>query len=44
MISLRYITGNDAPLSSAVLAKGLIDATPFLESEMDWANRICSAR
>ena len=44
VISPREFTGNEAPFSSAVLAQGLIDATPFLESEIDWVDKVCSER
>ena len=40
LISPRYFEGHNAPFSSAVLSKGLIDATPYLESESEWINRI----
>ena len=39
-ITPRYFEGYHAPSSTAVLSKGLIDATPYLESELEWVNRI----
>ncbi len=39
-ISPRYFGGHNAPFSSAILSKGFIEATPFLVSESEWANRI----
>ena len=39
-VTPRYFDGHNAPFSSAILAKGLIDATPHLASEMEWINRI----
>ena len=44
LISPRYFEGHNARFSSAVLSKGLIDATPYLESELEWVNRICTER
>ena len=43
-ISPRYFGGHNAPFSSAVLSKGSIDATPYLESELEWVNRIHTER
>ena len=40
----RYFEGSHAPSSTAVLSKGLIDATPYLESELGWVNRIHAER
>ncbi|MCY4594888.1 MAG: endonuclease/exonuclease/phosphatase family protein [Bryobacterales bacterium] len=42
MLSPRWFDDTNAKYSSAVLAKGLIDATPYLESEWEWVNRIYS--
>ena len=39
-ITPRYFEGHSARFSSAVLSKGLIDATPYLESELEWVNGI----
>jgi len=44
VISPRYFEGENAPFFSAVLSKGLIDATPYLESELEWVNKIYSER
>ena len=44
VISPRFFEGHNAPFSSAVLSKGLVDATPYLESELDWVNKIHSER
>ena len=43
-ITPRYFDGSHAPSSTAVLSKGLIHATPYLESELEWVNRIQSER
>ena len=43
-ISPRYFEGDNAPFSSAVLSKGAIDATPYLESELEWVNKIYRER
>ncbi len=40
----RYFGGHNAPFSSVVLSIGLIDATPYLESELEWVNRIHQER
>ena len=34
LIALRYFSGNDAPFLSTVFTTGLIETTPFLESEL----------
>ena len=44
VISPRYFDGYKARFSSAVLSKGLINATPYLESELEWVNKIYSER
>ena len=44
LMSPRYFGGHNAPFSSAVLAKGAIDATPYLESELEWVNKIYAER
>ena len=44
LIRPRYFGGHNAPFSSVVLSKGLIDATPYLESELEWVNRIHQER
>ncbi len=44
LVSPRYFGGHNAPFSSAVLSKGLIDATPYLASELPWINRIQTDR
>ena len=40
----RYFEGHNARFSTAVLSKGLIDATPYLESGLDWVDRIYGER
>ena len=44
VISPRYFEGHNAPFFSAVLAKGMVDATPYLVSELEWVNKIYSER
>ena len=44
LVKPRYFGGHVAPFASAVLAKGSINSKPFLESELDWVNRIHSER
>lgn len=44
VMSPRYFEGRNAPFSSAILSKGLIDATPYLQSELSWINRIHTDR
>lgn len=44
LVRPRYFEGRNAPFSSAVLSKGLIDATPYLESKLQWVNRIHQER
>ena len=44
VISPRYFEGHNAPFSSAVLSKGSINATRYLESELEWVNKIYSER
>ena len=36
----RYFEGSHARSATVVLSKGLIDATPYLASELGWVNRI----
>lgn len=36
----RYSDGSPAPSATAVLSKGSIDATPYLESDLEWVDRI----
>lgn len=43
-ISPRYFRGDNAPFSTVVLAKGAVDATPFLMSEVEWVNKIYTER
>ena len=44
VVSPRFFRGHDAPFSTAVLSKGLIDATPYLRSELAWVNKIQTER
>lgn len=44
LVSPRFFRGHNAQFSTAVLSKGLIDATPYLESELEWVNRIHQER
>ncbi|MDE2721629.1 endonuclease/exonuclease/phosphatase family protein [Candidatus Palauibacter polyketidifaciens] len=43
-VSPRYFRGHNAPFSTAVLSKGSIDATPYLESGSAWVDRIYTER
>lgn len=43
-VSPRFFEDYNAPFSTAVLSKGLIDATPYLASELEWVNRIQTER
>ena len=40
----RYFDGRHAPFSTAVLSRGAIDATPYLRSDLEWINKICTER
>ena len=40
LIKPRYFGGSTAPYCTGVLARGTINATPFLVSELDWVNKI----
>lgn len=40
LITPRYFEGHHAPFSTAILSKGMIDAAPFLKSNLEWVNRI----
>lgn len=44
VISPRYFRGHHAPYSTAVLSKGAIDTTPYLQSELGWVNNIHTER
>lgn len=44
MIRPRFFGGHNAQFSTAVLSKGLIDATPYLASGLDWMDRIYGER
>lgn len=44
LVRPRFFGGHNAPFSSAVLSKGSIDATPYLDSEIEWINRIYRER
>lgn len=44
LVKPRYFGGHLAPFASAVLAKGSINTKPFLDSELDWVNRIHTER
>ena len=43
-ITPRYFGDHHAPFSSAILSKGMIDATPYLRSALGWVNRIQAER
>ena len=36
----RYFIGENAPFSMAVMARGSIDSTPYLKSNVEWINKI----
>lgn len=44
LIRPRFFDGHNARFATAVLSKGLIDATPYLESGLDWVDRIFRER
>ncbi len=44
LVSPRYFRGHNARFSTAVLSKGQIDATAYLESESAWVNKIHTER
>ena len=44
LIRPRFFGGHNARFSTAVLSKGLIDATPYLESGLDWVDGIFRER
>lgn len=43
-VTPRYFDGSHARFSSAILSKGAIDATPYLASELRWADDIYRER